>query len=114
MVGRTHEDIDQMFSCVSRLLIKSSANTLDDPRTLVERSNNPQPKTIKIERAFDIKPWLEKHMHGLEEHSRPHQFKFEKDCGGYVKMHYRKLSTSEWKSAEKRILHTIPSDVPNT
>lgn len=96
MVGHTHEDIDQMFSCVSRRLLKTSAMTLKDLGETIKEAYSPSPEIHILNYLPDVKSWIKPHVEDLSGHSEPHQFKLEKDGrNGAVKVHCRKWSTSK-------------------
>ena len=60
MVGHTHEDIDQRFSCVSRTLKQASAKTLPELLQLVEQSMPSQSvRASRQGRVFNIRDWIE-------------------------------------------------------
>ena len=76
VVGHTHEDIDQMFSCFSRHLSKKDARTLPELLGEMQKAYTPQPKNIYMDCMFDVQTW----MHGYIEndmsgHVNQHQFK---------------------------------------
>ena len=59
MVGHTHEDIDQMFLCVVRRLMKHDAVTLKELKKEIAQSYTPEIKVVEVDSMFDMKAWME-------------------------------------------------------
>lgn len=59
MVGYTHEDIDQLFSCISRHLAKINVLTLLELIIGIGRSCSPSIKASLLTFMYDVKQWLE-------------------------------------------------------
>ncbi|XP_070578115.1 uncharacterized protein [Ptychodera flava] len=96
-VGHTHEDIDQLFSCISRHLKKTNIYTMDDMDRAVMNSYNVPVFVKHVEGVFDIKKWLLPHMvKNFKGQSKPLHFQF-KEFDGKVRMRYRHRSTSNWR-----------------
>ncbi|XP_070557874.1 uncharacterized protein [Ptychodera flava] len=96
-VGHTHEDIDQLFSCISRHLKKTNIYTMDDMERAVMNSYNVPVFVKHVEGVFDIKKWLLPHMvKNFKGQSKPLHFQF-KEFDGKVRMRYRHRSTSNWR-----------------
>ncbi|XP_070547237.1 uncharacterized protein [Ptychodera flava] len=94
LVGHTHEDIDQLFSCISRHLKKTNIYTMDDMERAVMNSYNVPVFVKHVEGVFDIKKWLLPHMvKNFKGQSKPLHFQF-KEFDGKVRMRYRHRSTS--------------------
>jgi len=98
-VGHTHEDIDQMCSCVSRKLLKKSALTIEDLGRVIQESYSPSPEVATVDYLPDVKAWMHPVVDDLSGHSEPHQFKIEADVNGWIRVYFRKWSTSKsWKA----------------
>ncbi|XP_071958009.1 uncharacterized protein [Antedon mediterranea] len=120
MVGHTHEDIDQLFSCVAKYLNKYRASTLDHRRSAVENSYKKLPITSSIiSYLHDIKNWLVPYMQDIRYHSKPHQFKFVLAQTGKCIMSYKNWSTDcTWCECAREmdtlpyLLKESPADIP--
>jgi len=76
MVGHTHEDVDQMFSCISRRLGKINALTLLQLIKEIGESYSPKIHVSLINFMFDVKAWMEQCTEAdLTGHVSQHQFK---------------------------------------
>ena len=113
MVGHTQEDIDQMFSCISRHLRKNNA------QTLVELTRRPSfsmnlslSYTPVIEVGmYDVRRWLEEcTIPNLSGHIHQHQFKLVKGPDRKALLFYKKWLTSPaWQPAQRlHIVNGIP------
>ena len=89
MVGHTHEDIDQMFSCISKEAHTRRAVTLDDLHDLIRSSFTPTPETEHLDSIWDFRDIVDigVSLTGMKE---PHIFKLSKREG---KVH---LSYKDW------------------
>ncbi|XP_071507098.1 uncharacterized protein [Diadema antillarum] len=89
MVGHTHEDIDQRFSCVSRALKQKSAKTVPELLQVIEESMmNHVVKASRMRRVFDIKSWIEPFLTTISQHSAQHAFsgaRMRSGCPGPMK-----------------------------
>lgn len=97
MVGHTHEDIDQFFSCIARLLNKFKVLTLSQLLEKVKQVNRKDPVDAEIlEYIFDVREWIDDFIPNLHGHLKSYQFKFVAEGEG-VQFFYRKRSTStQW------------------
>ena len=59
MVGHTHEDIDQMFSCISRRLLKNNARTLLELIREIGISYSPAILSTLLSFINDVKEWMD-------------------------------------------------------
>lgn len=76
MVGHTHEDIDQLFLCVSRRLSKKNALTLLDLIREIGLSYSPAVYVSNLTFMFDVKEWMDGFTEAkLSGHANQHQFK---------------------------------------
>ncbi|XP_033124318.1 uncharacterized protein LOC117122730 [Anneissia japonica] len=105
MVGHTHEDIDQMFSCVSKYLKKHRTVTLDHLQHAIETSYQKLTITTSvITHIFDIKDWIQPYLQDIRYHSKPHQFKFTVDDTGKCIMRTKNWSTDDkWAECTKEL-----------
>ena len=114
MVGHTHEDIDQMFSCISRRLSKHDARTFPELKTEIGRSYSPI-DVVPLTFMYNVKQWMESgSMPNLSGHVSQHQFKFELGDNGKAKAFYKKWSTTPSWSPEGGIelVKCIPKRQP--
>ncbi|KAJ8048727.1 hypothetical protein HOLleu_01158 [Holothuria leucospilota] len=96
-VGHTHEDVDQMFSCVARHLQHTNIYTLKDLESEVCKSFTPSIDVKTITHVQDVKAILSDHMYGqFGNHSKPHWFRFRK-VNGRCYMHYKKWEADLWQ-----------------
>ena len=77
MVGHTHEDVDQMFSCINKLAHQRNILTVEDLHKVCEEGYHPTPTTQHLSSLWDFKkmasfPGV---LQGIKE---PHVFKFQK------------------------------------
>jgi len=97
VVGHTHEDIDQMFSCVARRLLKHDAVTLKELKHEITLSYTPEIEVVELGSMFDVKTWMEPVQRDISGHIHHHQFKIERNEQGRAVLWYKKWSTStEW------------------
>ena len=115
-VGHTHEDIDQLFSCVSRHLKRRNALTVPGkcPETCVDvcilfsfgsvvglaevikTSFTPEPTTLILDSVVDVKGWMKDVTPALHDHLKAHHFKFNRNEEGECKMFYKEWSTDKF------------------
>lgn len=112
MVGHTHEDIDQYFSCIARPLNKYKVPTLSKLIETVKQANKKDKVDAEIlENLFDIREWIDEYIPDLHGHLKSYQFKFEA-VGEEVTFSYRKRATStEWTNVDQT-KHEIFKDLP--
>lgn len=95
-VGHTHEDIDQMFSCIARWLRKHDARCREEMHTQVKAAYMSKMGTRsvceKLENAANISAWLEQFMAPTKKTatqsgiSKFHQFKFTRQADNNVSL----------------------------
>ena len=69
MVGHTHEDIDQYFSCIARPLNKYKVPTLSKLIETVKQANKKDTVDAEIlENLFDIREWIDEYIPDLHGH----------------------------------------------
>ena len=93
VVGHTHKDIDQMFLCVARRLMKHDAVTLKELKKEIAQSYTPEIKVVEVDSMFDVKAWMEPVQEDISGHIYHHQFKIESDGEGRATLSYKKWST---------------------
>jgi len=87
MVGHTHEDIDQLFSCISGRLLKINVRTLVELIREIGNSYSPAVETNILHFMCDVKEWLEGcAVPKLSGHIHQHQFKIIKGPDGHALM----------------------------
>ena len=97
MVGHTHEDIDQMFSCFSCLLAKNNARTILELFAEMEKAYTPTPTCEQLLYMFDVKEWLGGHfVDTISGHVHQHQFKLEMKNGNVLIFYKKWLTTKNW------------------
>lgn len=82
VVGYTHEDIDQMFSCYARRLSKHDAKTLPELMEEIQASSSPSVKVKLLQSLFNVKEWMSGHVGDLTGHTPQHQFKIVRNKDG--------------------------------
>ena len=76
MVGHTHEDIDQRFSCISRTL-KHDARSLPELHAVIIISMaNMSVEATKLGGVFDIKSWLKPYLNHISQHTAQHASRY--------------------------------------
>ncbi len=133
-VGHTHEDIDQLFSCVSRHLKHRNALTIPglhrcfvyicngvsyiyffaiELTQAIQASVEPQPIIEVLHSVVDTKGWMKNQTQALHDHLKAHQFKFEQNQRGECRMFYKEWSTdSFWLPQTGLSLLPVPNSVP--
>ena len=113
MVGHTHENIDQMFSCVARRLAKNAAHTLEALKEQIKVSYTPPVLVEELSSLFEIKAWMENSINNISGHVHQHVFKIQNNNGN-SKLFYKKWSTSPvWlPDGGISLISTIPRGVP--
>ncbi|XP_062596921.1 uncharacterized protein LOC134258393 isoform X2 [Saccostrea cucullata] len=94
MVGHTHEDIDQMFSCISREAHTQKIITLTHLHEMVEKSFCPKPEVQHLDNLWDFRGMtsMERSLRGIKE---PHVFKISKKSGRVM------LSYKDWPISQE-------------
>ena len=116
MVGHMHEDIDQMFSCVSRRLSKNNARTLLELIREIAMSYSRAIKSTLLTFMYDVKQWLDEcAVPNLSGHIYDHQFKIVRGPGGKARFYYKKWSTSgTWYPEEGiKLIQRKPKECQN-
>ena len=115
MVGHTHEDIDQMFLCVVRRLMKHDAVTLKELKKEIAQSYTPEIKVVEVDSMFDMKAWMEPVQEDISGHIYHHQLKIERDGEGRTTLSYKKWSTTtEWlPKGGMEITNGVPGGKPD-
>lgn len=104
-VGHTHEDIDQMFSCVARQLRTHNAFTMADLERQSSQSYKPSIKIVPVTMVQDVKCELSTHMAGgFTNHSKPLWFRFTKVQESTF-MHYKLHVDDAWKPTAESEWH---------
>ena len=113
MVGHTHENIDQMFSCVARRLAKNAAHTLEALKEQIKVSYTPPVLVEELSSLFEIKAWMENSINNISGHVHQRVFKIQNNNGN-SKLFYKKWSTSPvWlPDGGISLISTIPRGVP--
>ena len=76
MVGHTHNDIGQLFSCITRHLANINVLTLLELIREIGRSYSPFIKASLLTFMYDVKQWMEGFTEAsLSGHASQHQFK---------------------------------------
>ena len=113
-VGHTHEDIDQLFSCISRHLHHKNAITIpgkliysplipllflmafiSELTKAIQFSFSPKPKVVVLESVADAKAWMHNQTMPLHDHLKAHQFKFLRTEHG-TRMFYKEWSSDSF------------------
>ena len=112
-MGHTHENIDQMFSCVARRLAKNDAHTLEALKEQIKVSYTPPVLVEELSSLFEIKAWMENSINNISGHVHQHVFKIQNNNGN-SKLFYKKWSTSPvWlPDGGISLISTIPRGVP--
>ena len=97
MVGHTHEDIDQFFSCIARILNKFKVLMLWQLLQKIKQVNRKDPVEAEIlDHLYNIWDWIDGFIPDLHGHLKLYQSKFEVEGEG-VQFSYKKRSTgTEW------------------
>ena len=78
MVGHTHEDIDQFFSCIARILNKFKVLTLSQLIQKIKQVNRKDPVEAEIlDHLYNIRDWIDGFTPDLQGHLKSYQFKLE-------------------------------------
>lgn len=116
MVGHTHEDIDQFFSCIARILNKFKVLTLLQLLQKIKQVNRKDPVEAEtLDHLYNVRDWIDGFIPDLHGHLKSYQFKFEVGEEG-VRFSYKKRSTStEWISVDQSkfpIFEDLPTGQP--
>ncbi|XP_072028306.1 uncharacterized protein [Amphiura filiformis] len=101
-VGHTHEDVDQMFSRISKALKEhTDIYTIEDMIPVIEGCFTPRIKVLEARQQFNFKEWIGNYLAGrFRNHSKPLWFRF-KRREGIVRMHYKMWVDDKWLPEEK-------------
>ena len=112
-MGHTHEDVDKIFSCISRAISKRTILTIPgeilmsmimpgkinvciihaDLLDVVGKSDTvSQPTGHILTTVFSVREWISGIAPALHDHLKAHQFKFER-VQGKTRMFYKQWST---------------------
>jgi hypothetical protein len=98
-VGHTHEDCDQMFSCISRRIRHEDIITLEDLKKHVIKSYAPTPSFVHLENMASwttfLEPFLPSRVDGI---TFPRVFRVQRDAEGMVRHHYKNQMQTTKKS----------------
>jgi hypothetical protein len=96
--GHTHEDVDQMFSNLSKAYWSKNCYTYSEFPNLIDRaySSNSKPSSRRIEEIYDFKSFFEGKVCSMEGHSKGRVFTFYRHQS-LVVMKYKELSSQEWQ-----------------
>lgn len=114
VVGHTHENIDQMFSCFARRLAKNDAHTLEALMDQLTVSYTPSVTVGELSSVFDVKAWMEGSINQISGHIHQHAFKVQNDIDGRSRLFYKKWTSSPvWlPDGGIRLISTIPRGGP--
>ena len=117
MVGHTHEDIDQFFSCIARYLEDHKVLTVEGVIEAIKHAYKKVPINVEtIEQIFNIRDWEDDFVPDMHGHLRSYQFKFEW-VDGKVEFSYKKRSTSRhWivvDQSKEPIFDKFPEEFPS-
>lgn len=62
----------------------------------IQNSFQQKPEVALVTHVFDVKKWMCNHIPNIHDHLKAHQFKFQKDGTGEVKMFYKEWSTDDF------------------
>ena len=75
MVGHTHEDIDQFFSCIARILNKFKVLTLAQLLQKIKQVNRKDPVEAEmLDHLYDVRDWIDGFIPDLHGHLKSYQF----------------------------------------
>lgn len=96
-VGHTHDDVDQFFSKINAVLLRTNIFTIDDLHDTVRKSFLPVPVCSHIETMGMFAPWLEQYIENQWKGiSKPHCFLFKRTASGRVGHYFRnQMQTSK-------------------
>ena len=95
MVGHTHEDIDQMFSCISSCLSKHDARMFLELEREIGMSYFLSIDVVPLTFMYIVKEWMESSsMPNLSGHINQHHFKFELGDNGKAFAFFKQWSTT--------------------
>ncbi|XP_071821925.1 uncharacterized protein [Apostichopus japonicus] len=107
-VGHTHEDVDQMFSCIARALKKQNTYTYQELSSFIKASFTPAIEVEEIQHNLNVKEWLTPHLSGsFANHSKPLWFEFTYQ-NGRAEMRYKMWHQDPWQP-ETCGLHCLKS-----
>ncbi|KAK3099332.1 hypothetical protein FSP39_002742 [Pinctada imbricata] len=107
MVGHTHEDVDQMFSCINRAANQRNLLTLEHLHSVCREGFTPTPKTVHLDSLWDFRKLATFRgvLQGIQE---PHVFKIHKMDGDVT------ISYKNWPLQTEPYRHLRVRDiVPN-
>ena len=115
MISHMYEDIDQVYSCISKHLSKNNARTLLELIGEIGLSYSPAVNASLLPFMYDVKQWLEGCIvSSLSGHTHHHQFKLTKGPDGKAWLFYKKWSMCKKCSPEGlRLIESVPRGKPN-
>jgi hypothetical protein len=107
--GHTHENVDRMFSLISKRLVHDSPKTITEFINTIHSAiaNNGDLNVRSMDAIFDGKAFLEPYLEDLHGHTEPHHFVFYRDDQGGVVMKCKKYKFTKY-SNPVRIFRTDP------
>lgn len=120
IVGHTHEDIDQRFSCISNTLKRSDVNSLKEMFTLIERGTSPTEAFVSVrllENVWDWKKFVTPHLFtgsdSLVGITFPHHMRFyssNREGACKVKVQHKHYCKDAWRpETGDQTLRSIPN-----
>ena len=83
MVGHTHEDIDQFFSCIARILNKFKVLMLSHLFQKIKQVNKKDPiEAEMLDHLYNIRDWIDGFIPDLHRHLKSYQFKLKVEVEG--------------------------------
>ena len=116
MVGHTHEDIDQFFSCIARYLKKHKVMTVSGLLKAIEKAYKTLPLRVeRLNEMLNVRDWIDEKVPQMHGHLKAYQFKFEM-VGEEVRFSTKKRSSSnDWTLIDEEghaVFQTDPEGAP--
>ncbi|GBG82102.1 hypothetical protein CBR_g34382 [Chara braunii] len=114
LVGHTHEDIDQMFSCFSRKQAAHGTFDLLELQHVIRESYKvEQDHGVHVEemtKTMDWKLYVQDHLHNVNDISFNQHFRIKRNDNGEVRIWNKQYHNSQWQPNDKEGLDIFKSE----
>lgn len=79
----------------------------------IKLSFKEKPEVVIMSQVYDYKQWMCEQIPSMHDHLKAHQFKFQKDARGTVKMFYKEWSTDDYWLPQSGMYVLADTNIPH-